>query len=326
MFRLYSTLLPICALFLFPLRSPEAQQNGHPTQIHLPLKTILFGRGLYPGVDNVYNIMRASKFKTIVVSSYYFVANGNVVCGDHPKSVIIRNGQYVGASVFLRRIAALKQNARIEFLLESRNGTGLPNTFGNIRRWAKTAAGLDTLNKICQAFKAIGADGLCDDDEDTHDLSSTLALGKLLGQLGMHLTLCPWTDNGFWRQVIDGSTSEQGLIDGVYLQCYSGGIYNKPGPWFRSLGHKVPVYPIFSCRGGFDTCDPSNGSLLPVGIKAKMENFAKAYPGLSGGGIWQMADVISYVKMKCAANPITVAEYLRRLGNAVTPAVDVSSP
>lgn len=315
MSRIYSALLPLCALSLFPVKF----KKDLPTQVHLPLKTILFGRGLYPGDTDVYNMIEASKFKAIIISSYYLGPGGDVYSGDSPNSPIIHNGKYIGVPSFPYHIATLKKTARVEFLLES-SAKGLPNTFVNIMRWTKTPAGLDTLNKICQAFKALGADGLCDDDEGLYDLGSTLALGKLLGQLGMHLTLCPYTDSVFWKAVIDGSVSKQGLIDGVYLQCYSTGMYNRPGPWFRSLGHKTPVYPIFSCGGGFGKCDAKNyGSLLPVGIQNRMKNMVKAYSGLAGGGIWQMADVISYVKMNCA--PITVSEYLRRLGNAVTPAL-----
>lgn len=268
-------------------------------------------------MDSVYTYMQASGFNTIVISSYYLDSSGNVFSGDDLKSPIISNGKYVGDTSFLRRISELKQNARIEFLLESGSGT-LPNTFENIKRWAGTPGGIDTLNQICQAFKAIGADALCDDDEGTYDVLSTLELGKLLWQQGMHFTLCPYMDPNFWRLIVDGSLSKPGLIDGVYLQCYSGGEPNTPGPWYRALRQRVPVYPIFSCRGGFSSCESRYGSLLPVGIKAKMGNFAKDYPGLYGGGIWQMADVISYVQMNCA--PITVPEYLRRLRNAVTPA------
>ena len=55
----------------------------------------------------------------------------------------------------------------------------------------------------------------------------------------------------------------------------------------------------------------------------RAEPFKKDYPQMSGGAIWQMADIINYVRMNCAVqdsssgNAVTVSEYLAQLKNSL---------
>lgn len=115
-----ATLTRVCpwSQFLHRMLSVIPYRIGLPMQVHLPLKTVLFGRGLYPGADSDYAMMEASKFKTIIVSSYYLGPGGDVYSGDDPASPIIQNGKYVGDTAFLRRVDTLKHYARVEFLRE----------------------------------------------------------------------------------------------------------------------------------------------------------------------------------------------------------------
>lgn len=271
---------------------------------------ILFGRGTYPGDDSTYNQIANSGFTTVVLSSFYIKANGDVYSGDS-RSPIIHDGRYVGDKEYLRRVALLKKHARVEFLLEGRWYGQPPNTYDFIRHWADSTTS-DTLYDICRVFKeTLGADALCIDDESVYDSPSIIGLGKVLGKLGMHMTLCPFTKEGYWKAILDGS--QPGLIDDVYLQCYDGGTGQTPGPWAQKLG--TPVYPIFLCRGSFGTCGASHGSEPVDSIRAMMGEFKKAYPGLNGGAIWQMADVRNFVQLGCA--PVTVEGYLKELKNAL---------
>ena len=54
-----------------------------------------------------------------------------------------------------------------------------------------------------------------------------------------------------------------------------------------------------------------------------MISFKKDYAAMSGGAIWQMADVKNYVRMNCAAvnsssgSVPTVGEYLQQLKNSL---------
>jgi len=64
----------------------------------------MYGRGLYPGDDTIYDDLRLSGFTTIVLSSFYIHENGDVYSGDS-RSPIIHDGKYVGDKEWLRRIA-----------------------------------------------------------------------------------------------------------------------------------------------------------------------------------------------------------------------------
>jgi hypothetical protein len=294
----------------------------------------LFGRGMYPGDDSTYNLIKASRFTTVILSSFYIHADGDVYSGDDSKNPVIHNGEYTGNAAWLNRIATLKKKptsvTRIEILLEGRWYNQPPNTYDFIKDWSDTATkGVpenittgtgtnSTLYKICKVLKdKIGVDAVCIDDESVYDSPSIIKFGELIGGLDMHMTLCPFTHKQYWKAIIGGS--QQGLVDAVYLQCYDGGTRNTPAPWHDSVATSIPVYPIFLCRGAFDKCATDHNSKTPDEIKAEMIRFKKDYPALSGGAIWQMADVKNYVKMNCAnqepasGNAASVSEYLRQL-------------
>jgi hypothetical protein len=221
---------------------------------------------------------------------------------------------------------------RIEILLEGRWINQPPNTFDFIKGWAdstKTIPGIttgtgmnSTLYKIGKVLKEeIGADAVCIDDESVYNSASIIQFGKMLGNLNMHMTLCPYTNDAYWKDILSGS--EKGLVDAIYVQCYDGGKNNTPGEWQRKLDTPVPVYPVFLCRGSFSTCSSSHNSKTPDEIKAEMIRFKKDYPGLTGGAIWQMADVTSYVKRNCSVeypesgSAGSVSQYLSQLKNSL---------
>ena len=299
---------------------------------------ILYGRGMYPGDDTTYSIIKASGFTTVVLSSFYIRADGDVYSGDDSKNPIIHNGEYTGNKEWLQQVASLKKQpttvTRIEILLEGRWYNQPPNTYDFIKDWTDTTtkdvpAGIttgtgtnSTLYKIAKVFKdKIGVDAVSIDDESVYDSRSIIQFGEMVGKLGMHMTLCPFTKKKYWKAIIDGS--QKGLVDAVYLQCYDGGTRNTPAPWHDSVAANIPVYPIFLCRGAFDKCSTDHNSKTPGEINAEVVRFRKDYPAMSGGAIWQIADVKNYIKMGCAAqepasgNATTVSEYLRQLNTSL---------
>lgn len=292
----------------------------------------MFGRGLYPGNDTTYMKLRESGFTTIILSSFYIKANGDIYSGDDNKNPVIHDGQYVGDREWLKRVASLKQQpssvTRIEILLEGRWINQPPNTFDFIQDWSdakKVIPGIttgtgtsSTLYKITKILKdEIGVDAVCIDDESVYNSVSMIKYGEMIGRLNMHMSLCPFRNYKYWRDVIKGS--KKGLIDAIYLQCYDGGRGNVPGRWKDSLATKLPVFPIFLCRGAFSTCSSSHGSKTTNEIKAEMMRFKKGYPGMTGGAIWQMADVNSYISRGCAVQTpesgtaVTVSQFLDQL-------------
>ena len=296
----------------------------------------LFGRGLYPGNDTTFKNIKESGFTTVILSSFYIRANGDVYSGDDNASPIIHNGRYVGNREWLKRVAALKQPpssvTRIEILLEGRWINQPPNTFDFIRDWwdeTKAVAGIttgtgvkSTLYNIAKVLKEeIGVDAVCIDDESVYNSVSIIRLGEMIRGLNMQMTLCPYTNYTYWKEIITGSKT--GLIDAIYVQCYDGGKNNVPGRWKNNLDTNIPVYPVFLCRGAFSTCYTSHNSKTPNEIKADMIRFKKDYPDMTGGGIWQMADISSYISQNCAVqlpesgNARSVRQYLSQLKNSL---------
>ena len=292
----------------------------------------LFGRGVYPGDDAGFKNIRESGFTTIILSSFYIRSNGDLYSGDDSKNPIIHDGKYTGDKDWPGRVASLKQKpgsvTRIEILLEGRWINQPPNTYDFIQDWSdasKTIPGIttgtgsnSTLYKLCKVLKdVIGADAICIDDESVYNSNSIVRLGEMVNSMHMHMTLCPYTNFGYWASIITGS--KNGLIDAIYLQCYDGGRRNAPGRWKDSLATNLPIYPIFLCRGAFSTCATTHNSKTPDEIKAEMTRFKKDYPGMSGGAIWQMADVNSYITMNCAVQSPesgsagTASQYLGQL-------------
>jgi hypothetical protein len=292
---------------------------------------ILFGRGTYPGDDSSYEQIRESGFGTFMLSSFYIKGNGDVYSGDDGRQPIIHEGRYTGSADWVRRIAALRKGGsvrRIEILLEGRWFNQPPNTFDFIRDWIDSSKGApgtvagtgtgSTLYGILRAMKQdIGVDAICIDDESVYDSASIIRLGELARELGLHMSLCPFTRIPYWKAVLDGSSP--GLVDAIYLQCYDGGQNAVPGDWVRGLGSSVPVYPIFLCRGSFSTCGVSHNSKSPEEIKAQQLSFRKGDPVLRGGGVWQMADIKSYIRQRCAVvdpgsgTATSVPQYLAQL-------------
>jgi len=322
----------IC-LFLLPVFNSYAQsvkkKPASPAQTNLTL----FGRGMYPGDDSTYNMIKVSGFTTVILSSFYIHSNGDVYSGDD-KDPIIHNGEYIGNKDWLKRVASLKKKtssvSRIEILLEGRWYNQPPNTFDFIKAWTDTSvkdipanittgtSKQSTLYGIAKLLKeVIGVDAVCIDDESVYDSKSIILFGEMLSKLNMHMTLCPFAKKSYWKAIIDGS--QKGLIDAVYLQCYDGGARNTVAPWHDSLQNDIPVYPIFLCRGAFSSCSTNHNSKTPGEIKAQTIAFKKDYPQMSGGAIWQMADIKNYVHMNCAArdsssgSAVTVTEYLEQL-------------
>lgn len=320
-------------LALLVLRSVYGQGQAHADKVKDRTKNlILFGRGLYTGDDSTFDIIRNSGFTTLMLSSFYIRANGDVYSGDDGRHPIIHEGKYTGSEDWLRRVQSLRKKGgsirRVEILLEGRWYNQAPNTYDFIRDWIDsgkaekgvvpgTAPG-STLYAIVRILKEkIGADAICIDDESVYDGPSIMRLGEMAHGLGIHMTLCPYTKIPFWKELID--SSKAGVVDAVYLQCYDGGKHNTPGPWVQGLHSDVPVYPIFLCRGAFSTCATDHNSKTPDEIRVDMKKFKAEAPSLRGAGVWQMADIKDYIRMNCAVkDPVSgdaksVVQYLEEL-------------
>src|SRR6202012_6016189 len=133
-----------------------------------------------------------------------------------------------------------------------------------------TGAGSILYQDFLALKNATGVDAIQYDDEQTYDVSSAVAFGRMIAALGMKVTFVPYTAQSFWVSV----KSQLGTnVDAIYLQCYDGGAGNDPGSWNNAFsGFKV--YP--GLWGNTDTT-PS--------VTSKMRNWQQTL-GINGGFMW----------------------------------------
>jgi len=327
---------PLLSLIILSVLSlcSFAQQTYTPAA-PLPAKNLsMFGRGMYPGNDTTYTLLKRSGFNTILLSSFYIHADGDLYSGDS-KQPIVHEGKWVGDPAYVKRVRDLKKNSsisRIEILLEGRWYGQPPNTFDFIRDWydpAQKVPGIvtgtgreSTLYNLMKVLKEVlGADAFCIDDESVYHSPSIIAMGKIAADLNMHMTLCPFRRNNYWTEIL--AASDKNVVDALYLQCYDGGIRNDIKDWVQGLKPAQPIYPIFMVRGSFSTCDTHKGSKSVAEISKQLHGFKKDYPEMSGAAIWQMEDLKSFVTLGCAikepssGTATSVAEFLSQLKKAL---------
>jgi signal transduction histidine kinase len=196
--------------------------------------------------------------------------NGNIAYNDIP---VVQNGVYIGDNTWGTKLAALKTQPssinRIELVI---GGQGNPS-FTNIKTLI-ASQGMGSGSILYKNFKALknatGIDAIQCDDEQTYDVPSAVAFGHIIANLGMKVTLCPYTAQNFWASV----KSQLGTnVDSIYLQCYKGGAHNDPASWISAFdGFKV--YP-----GLWRDAE------TPVSVIRKMRNWQQTL-GINGGFMW----------------------------------------
>src|SRR6202012_4194704 len=133
-----------------------------------------------------------------------------------------------------------------------------------------TGAGSILYQDFLALKNATGVDAIQYDDEQTYDVSSAVAFGRMIAALGMKVTFVPYTAQSFWVSV----KSQLGTnVDAIYLQCYDGGAGNDPGSWNAAFGG-FKVYP--GLWGNTDT---------PPSVTSKLRN-CKQKLGSTGGFMW----------------------------------------
>ena len=160
------------------------------------------------------------------------------------------------------------------------------------------AQGTGTTSILYKNFLALknavpSVDAFDFDDENAFDTTTMVKFAVMLGGLGLHVELDPYDNSSFWTNVASQVNSQRaGCIDGVHLQCYSGGAGNNPGT-FGNFGG-IPVYP-----GLADQSDsPSSVQTKLTSWKNQME---------SGGMDWQYGDFVGNGKAAQYASAINAA-------------------
>jgi hypothetical protein len=177
--------------------------------------------------------IRASGMSSLFLFAMSVNPNGDFYYGGH---VLCQNGAYTGDAGWRSRIDGCRTLPtgvnRIEMAI---GGWGSP-TFHNIKdRIAADGTGTNTvLYRNLSALKnALGINAIQFDDETTYDVGSASAFGNMVAAVGMKVTLCPYTNAGYWQSV---KAQLGAKVDAVYLQCYDGGAANNPASWNNLFG------------------------------------------------------------------------------------------
>jgi hypothetical protein len=260
---------------------------------------ILGGGPIYaqspPNIKELVN----SGFNELIVWSVEVNSAGDLnLNGGFP---LVADGKYVGKSSyphFAKDLAKIKAGApmRITFSIGSSNYGDWEDIKALVN--AQGTGPKSILYKNFAALmKALPVDAIDYDDENGYDAASTLAFSTMLGQLGYHVTMDPYTNAGYWTGVVAQiNKATPGLVDAIHLQTYAGGEGNSPCGAQWNFGG-VPVLPGISDQ----TSAPPY--LTPAQTKTRMETWHKLC-GITGGWVWIFDQIVGTPLVKQYAKAI----------------------
>ncbi len=266
----------------------------------------VFGGGpFYSGGSPVMNTLRASGFTTVILWCIHVDSNtGNLILNDQ---LVVSNGAYVGNASWPSQLATLKTAPTSVNRIEVSVGSWGVNDFLSVQT-LMNSQGTNTSSILYRNFQALktatGAIAVNFDDEMLYDVGTTVKFGQMLSSLGFKVTLCPYTNTGFWQSVFAQLGS---VVDMVYLQCYDGGVGNDPASW-NNYFPGVKVSPGLWCAHGMGCASGDN----PAAVGSKMSGW-RSSAGIPGGFMWLYDD------MQACSSQGTPAAYAYAINQAVDP-------
>lgn len=222
--------------------------------------------------------------------------DGDITFND---TLIIRDGQYVGDPTWPATITSLRAG-NVTSIFASFGGYGVPDYARIGQIMAKYGTGpTSPLYQNFACLKAtLGLDGIDFDDEDSYDQDTVVQFAQMLLGMGLAITFCPYTAQGFWSGCIQALGPAN--VSWLNVQCYAGGKSNAPGDW-TGLGVPVVAGVCASCCCPNTTCSPQQVydvySLWTTGqgsVSSDCWSGSVSGPAtLAGGFIWTYADIAS---------------------------------
>jgi autotransporter-associated beta strand protein len=247
--------------------------------------------------------LQTANFNTLVLFSITIETNGDFYYGGGggPNILLCTNGAYAGPTNWGSLLSQCEASPSTINRIEMCIGGYLDQSFLNIKTLI-TANGTGTNTVLYQNLSALknalSLNAMDYDDEYEYDSPSAVEFGQMCGALGMNVTLCPYTNPGYWQQVVSGLGS---TVDYVYLQCYAGGQGQDPATWSGYFGGSVPVLP-----GDWDSAGE-------IGFLDQMQVGVKE--GCIGGWYWPSAD-------NGTVSISTLTEYISLIHVAFGPNID----
>ena len=249
-------------------------------------ESIIYGGGpFYSHASEYLELIRSSGFTTLMLWTIHVHSDGDLVYNE-PK--IVDNGVYVGPADWPAQVSAFKEGETSVRRIEIAIGAWGSGAFESIKNLIN-AEGTGPDSTLYKNFKLLkdtfpAIDGISYDDEVTYDVDSSVKFAVMLYDLGFKVTLCPYNNSNYWRNVFSQTNAQRpGAIDRVDLQCYAGGAYNNPGTWNNYFGG-LRVTPGLWCY-------PTGQK--PFEILDKMTAWNESY-NIAGGFMWLFDDMIPY--------------------------------
>jgi hypothetical protein len=272
---------------------------------------ILGGGPVYKHIPKNIEELKNSGFNELIVWSVEVGSTGDLnLNGEFP---LTSDGEYIGNETYPDFPADLKEIkrgtvTRVTLSIGSSNYGDWENIEALIE---SQGTGPDSI--LYQDFAALKAalplDAIDFDEENGYDESSTIKFAVMLGKLGYEVTMDPYTDSGFWTDVVSKINKKRaGTVDAIHLQTYAGGEGNSPCSGSKSKTNwdfgSVPVYP------GVSDQPSAPPDLTPAEVKTAMKNW-HTQCGITGGWLWIFDQVAGTNLVRKYAHAIT-----RGLGGA----------
>jgi len=260
---------------------------------------ILGGGPVYKHVPKNIRELENSGFNELIVWSVEVGSTGDLnLNGEFP---LTSDGEYIGNQTYPDFPADLKKIkrgtvTRVTLSIGSSNYGDWENIESLIE---SQGTGPDSI--LYQDFAALKAalplDAIDFDEENGYDESSTIEFAVMLGKLGYEVTMDPYTDSGFWTDVVSKINKKRvGTVDAIHLQTYAGGAGNSPCSGWNFGG--VPVYP------GVSDQRSAPPDLTPAEVKTAMKNWHMQC-GITGGWLWIFDQIAGTNLVRKYAHAIT---------------------
>jgi hypothetical protein len=261
---------------------------------------ILGGGPVYKHIPKNIRELENSGFNELIVWSVEVGSTGDLnLNGEFP---LTSHGEYIGSETypdFPADLEKIKRGTVTRVTLSI--GSSNYGDWENIKALIESqGTGPDSI--LYQDFAALKAalplDAIDFDEENGYDESSTIKFAVMLGKLGYEVTMDPYTDSGFWTDVVSKINKKRaGTVDAIHLQTYAGGEGNSPcsGNW--NFG-SVPVYP------GVSDQRSAPPDLTPAEVKMAMKQWHMQC-GITGGWLWIFDQIAGTKLVRKYAHAIT---------------------
>jgi hypothetical protein len=264
---------------------------------------ILGGGPVYKHIPKNIRELENSGFNELIVWSVEVGSTGDLnLNGEFP---LTSDGEYIGNETYPKFPADLKKIKRgtvkrVTLSIGSSNYGDWENIEALIESQG-TGPGSILYQDFAALKAALPLDAIDFDEENGYDESSTIKFAVMLGKLGYEVTMDPYTDSGFWTDVVSKINKKRaGTVDAIHLQTYAGGEGNSPcsGSKMNWNFGSVPVYP------GVSDQPSAPPDLTPAEVKRAMKTW-HTQCGITGGWLWIFDQIAGTDLVRKYAHAIT---------------------